>query len=86
MNPDARRGADAARLLAEPLLVEAFAVVEGALREAWLATGDAQERERERLWLMAKLLPRVRGYLEEAVSDGRVAVAITDLENTRDAA
>jgi hypothetical protein len=73
LDTESRRGRDARRLLAEPLLVEAFATVHTALQEAWLATGDAQERERERLWLMLKLLGRLRAHLSEAAETGRLA-------------
>jgi hypothetical protein len=73
LETQSRRGREARRLMGEPLLVEAFAAVEAALKEAWLATGDAQERERERLWLMLKLLQRLRGHLSEAAETGRLA-------------
>lgn len=77
---ESRRGREARRLLAEPLLTEAFATVENGLKDAWLASGEAQERERERLWLMLKLLARVRAHLVAAVETGRLA------ERQRDAA
>jgi len=67
------RGEQSKRLLADPLLNEAFDTVAASLRAAWEATGEAQERERERLWLMAKLLGRVRGHLVEALETGRLA-------------
>ena len=67
------RGEQSKRLLADPLFGEAFDTVAAALRAAWEATGEAQERERERLWLMAKLLGRVRGHLVEALETGRLA-------------
>ena len=82
---DQRRGAEAKRLLEEPMLAEAFASLDAQYREAWAATGDAQERERERLWLMVKLLARVQRHLEAIVSDG--ALASAELEkDIRDAA
>ena len=67
------RGERAARLLADPLLAEAFDVIEAGLLSAWAATTDNQERERERLWLMVKLLGRVKGHLVEAMETGKVA-------------
>ena len=73
LDTESRRGREARRLLAEPLLVEAFATVESGLKEAWLASGEAQERERERLWLMLKLLARLRAHLVAAVETGRLA-------------
>ena len=67
------RGERAARLLADQLFNEAFDTVDAALRAAWEATADSQERERERLWLMVKLLGRVKGHLVEAMETGKVA-------------
>ncbi len=73
LDAEIRRGAEAQRLLDDPVFVRAFATVEHALIDAWLATGDAQERERERLWLMIRLLRRVRALIEEAATTGRLA-------------
>jgi len=73
LQKDSIRGEQAKRLLADPLLGEAFDTVAAALRAAWEASGEAQERERERLWLMAKLLGRVKGHLVEALETGRLA-------------
>jgi len=70
---ESRRGEQARRLLEEPLLQEAFATVEAALREAWIATQDDATAERERLWLMLKLLGRVRTYLVDALQTGKLA-------------
>lgn len=68
-----RRGEQARRLLEEPLLVEAFAAVEGALRQQWETTEDAEEAVRERAWLMLKLLRRVRAGLAEVMETGRLS-------------
>ena len=70
---ESRRGEQARRLLDDPLLQEAFAAVDGALREAWVATADDAVGERERLWLMLKLLGRLRGHLAETIETGRLA-------------
>jgi len=72
-----RRGEQARRLLDDPLLQEAFANVETALREAWAATLEDAASERERLWLTLKLLGRVRAMLVEAVETGRLAALQT---------
>jgi len=73
LESESRRGREARRLLAEPLLIEAFVAVETGLKEAWLATAESQERERECLWLMLKLLARVRAHFLAAVETGRLA-------------
>lgn len=75
------RAGEANRLLNDPLMKEAFEVVETSLTKAWLATGDAQERERERLWLMQKLMARVKAHLETVINTGKLAEKqMTDLE------
>jgi ABC-type thiamine transport system ATPase subunit len=73
LEEERRRGEQARRLLDDPLLGEAFASVDIALRDAWAATIDDATAERERLWLMLKLLARVRGHLEQAVATGKLA-------------
>ena len=73
LEQESRRGEHARRLLEDPLLQEAFAAVEGALREAWATSGDEATTERERLWLMLKLLARVRAHVVDALETGKLA-------------
>lgn len=68
-----RRAEQARRLLEDPLIREAFAAVEAGLRERWLATAEDGAAERERLWLSLRLLRQVQGFLQEAVTTGRLA-------------
>lgn len=75
LEQERRRGLDARRLLNDPLLAEAFATVETALRRQWEASSDGEAPLRERAWLMLKLLGRVRGLLTESVETGRLAEA-----------
>jgi hypothetical protein len=70
---ESRRGEQAKRLLDDPLLQEAFATVDGALRDAWVGTADDAAPERERLWLMLKLLGRVRAHVIDALQTGKLA-------------
>lgn len=70
-----RRGEQARRVLEEPLLVEAFATVETGLRQQWEASDDGEAGQRERLWLMLKLLRRVRALLIEVMETGHLAEA-----------
>lgn len=70
---ESRRGEQAKRLLDDPLLQEAFATVEASLRDAWTATADEAAAERERLWLMLKLLGRVWAHLTSVLETGRLA-------------
>lgn len=73
LEQEARRGEQARRLLEDPLLQEAFTAVDRALREAWAATQDDATAQRERLWLMLRLLGRVRAHLVDALQTGRLA-------------
>ena len=70
---ESRRGEQAKRLLDDPLLQEAFAAVDQALRDAWSSTADDATDERERLWLMLKLLGRVRAHLSRVLETGKLA-------------
>lgn len=70
---ESRRGEQAKRLLDDPLLQEAFATVGAALRDAWSATSDDATEERERQWLMLKLLERVRAELSQVLETGKLA-------------
>lgn len=72
---ESRRGEQARRLLDDPLLQEAFATVGNALRNAWAATADDATAERERLWLMLRLLERVRAHLTAVLETGKLAAA-----------
>ena len=66
------RAEQANRLLNDPMLSEAFAEVRRAYTEAWERTNDAQERERERLWLLVKSIDRIKGHLQSAMEDGKL--------------
>lgn len=73
LEQESRLGEQARRLLEDPLLQEAFATVGSALRNAWAATADDATDERERLWLMLKLLGRVRTHLSQVLETGKLA-------------
>lgn len=73
LEQESRRGEQARRLLEDPLLQEAFATVETTLHDTWSTTGDEATDERERIWLMLKLLRRVRARLSEVLETGRLA-------------
>lgn len=73
LEKDLERGARAERLLADPLLKEAFALVERAIHEAWAAAPIRDHEAAHELKLQMHLLNSVRGNLEQALSDGKVA-------------
>lgn len=73
LEQESRRGEQARRLLEDPLLQEAFSAVDTALRDAWVTTADDAADERERLWLMLKLLARVRAQIVNVLETGKLA-------------
>ena len=82
---DALARADRAkRLLEDELFIEAFDAVDSALRQGWAATRGDQSEDRERLWLMLKLLERVRGHVSAVVHGGKLAgVRLAEIEKRR---
>ena len=73
LEQESRRGEQARRLLEDPLLQEAFTTVEATLHVTWSTTSDHATDERERIWLMLKLLRCVRARLSEVLETGRLA-------------
>jgi hypothetical protein len=73
LEQESRRGEQAHRLLEDPLLLEAFTTLEASLHASWSTTSDDATNERERIWLMLKLLRRVRALLSEVLETGRLA-------------
>jgi hypothetical protein len=73
MNPEIRRGQEAERVLAEPLLVEAFAAIEesvvGRLRRVDVGDEDGQRD----LVVTLQLLGKVKQYITDVVTTGRMA-------------
>jgi hypothetical protein len=70
---DIRRGKDAEALLAHPLLVEAFELIEQELTQEWRNSPARDEEAREKLWLTLKCLHKVRGQLQHVVETGQFA-------------
>lgn len=71
----ARRGQQAARLLSDPLLKEAFDVIDAEIVREWRAAPVRDADGRERLFLMAKLLEKLRSHFDSVISDGKLAEA-----------
>jgi hypothetical protein len=78
LEAERQRGEEARRLLAHPLLAEAFAAIDADLRRRWEASGDGESAARERLWLALRLLGRLRGALAEVLETGRLAAVQLD--------
>lgn len=70
-----QRGHEAERLLAHPLIKEAFETIEKEVIERWQNSPAADANGREKLWLTLKLLTRVRTHLESVMASGKLAEA-----------
>lgn len=70
-----QRGDRAKQLLDEPLLVEAFAVAEQEYLDQWQNSPARDVEGREKLYLMLKLLQRVKGHLTSAMESGVIEKA-----------
>jgi hypothetical protein len=70
---DARKGQEAKDLLENPILVEAFSVLEREYLKAWRQSKPADQEERERLWLAVGILEEIQRHLRIAVENGAMA-------------
>lgn len=70
---DARRGEQAEQLLAHPLIVEARERLEAEIFRQFKESHLRDKEGREYLRLMQHVATLFFGYLESAVSDGKVA-------------
>lgn len=78
---DRQRGINAKLLLETPLLVEAFADAKAEYLAAWENTPARDTEGRERLWIMVKLIDRVRSHLETVMAGGKLAEReLTDIQ------
>lgn len=70
-----QRGQQAERLLADPLLVEAFETIEQEITQQWITSPARDADGREKLWMMQQMLYRVKGHLDSVVESGKLARA-----------
>lgn len=80
MQEDLDRGAKAEKLLADPMLVEAFDCVARAIHERWETCPLRDHDGAHELKLQLKLLNDVRANLEQAVADGKLAAAALKIQ------
>lgn len=73
LEDEQRRGRAADQLLENPLLIEAFATIEKELQDAWTESKAKDEAGREKLWLMLKLLGRVKAHVQQVSLTGQMA-------------
>lgn len=81
LEDEATRGAAAQNLLENELFREAFSVVKAEILEQW-QTAPARDTEgRERLYVMVRLLEKLRGHIESVAETGKMArKQISDIE------
>ena len=75
LETEIRRGEHAAQLLNDELLQEAFATIEKELTNQWANSPARAADDREKLWLMLKLLSRVQLHLQSTLETGQIAQA-----------
>lgn len=75
MSDAIRDGQEAERLLAHPLLVEAFDLIEKDIVEQWMNSPARDEEGRQKLWLMQGLLRRLKAQITSVVNEGKVVEA-----------
>lgn len=73
MTDEIRRGEDAKRLLAEPLLVEAFDAIHAAMLANLMQT-NVNDTEAQRGWVVSlQILAKVKRHLEQVIVSGELA-------------
>jgi hypothetical protein len=75
LEQDIFAGNRAQRLLEDPALVKAFDDVRGAILERWESAPLRDTEGHHELKLMLRLLSDVRGNLELAIQNGKIAAA-----------
>ncbi|MHA1540407.1 MAG: hypothetical protein ACTSXQ_08035 [Alphaproteobacteria bacterium] len=68
-----RRGRDAQHLIENALFQESFGILRASLMEEWQGTAILEGKQRERLWLMLKLLDALKHNLETLIESGKLA-------------
>lgn len=83
MNEEQRRGEEAKRILAEPLVVEAFAEVEAAIL-ANLRIVDVGAMDAMRDWVVSlQLLGKVKQHIEQVMVTGELSALANSDQKTR---
>jgi hypothetical protein len=67
------RGHNAARLLADPLIAEAFDAIRAEYIAAWENAPVRDAEGRERIWAHLQALGKVREHLSTVVTTGKMA-------------
>ena len=83
MNDEIRRGEDAKRVLAEPLLQEAFSKIEAAIMDEIRRVDVGDAAKQRDLIVTFQLLQKVRRYLADVVTTGEMAKLTEDQSGVR---
>jgi hypothetical protein len=67
------RAAIAQQLLENTVVKEAFNELEASYVAAWKASGVSDTEKREKLWLAAQIVGKVKAHLEMTAANGRLA-------------
>lgn len=65
----------AKEVLENETYIEAFALIEQELTEQWKSSPARDAEGREKLWLMQRLLAKLKVTLESTMDSGKLAVA-----------
>jgi hypothetical protein len=67
------RGLDAKQLIEHPLLVAAFDAIEREIDHQWKTSKSDEGDAREKLYLMGRLLEKLKGSIQGHVQTGKMA-------------
>lgn len=73
LHDEATRGERASELMDDPLMVEAFTLMQERFTAEWADSPVRDTEGRERIWMMQKLLQNVRSHLLQAATTGKLA-------------
>lgn len=83
LRTESLRGQRAAELMEDPLMVEAFTILQERFQTEWVNSPARDTEGRERLWLMQKLLTNLKGHIEEIMRTGQMASIQLEQHRTR---
>lgn len=73
LDQEIRRGEEAARVMAEPMLAHAFASIENGLVDAMRRVPMGDTKTQHELVLSLQLLGKLKGYMQETMETGKLA-------------
>lgn len=84
LEDEANRGANAKRILDDPLVIEALTSMKQRVRDEFFSAALTDGAARERAWLMGQLVQRFEDCFRGMISTGDFAARrISELETTR---